>query len=209
MDWWPISLYVNNERPPFDDKDVRWAISSFIDRQQIVDVATSARPGLAAAAPRIPGSSPTSTVSRTSSPLQHSSTTEEGRGAPHQEGLEEGRPGVLGRRPGQPAQARHHRLRVERAGDRPRPGGAPKRQGVDASMSPPRLRRPVPEGPVHGRDLRPRRRGERPYYTLRLYQEQHRRGARRAPSTSPGGRTRPTTRSSTTCSSPTCGTSRA
>ncbi|HZL94605.1 MAG TPA: class I tRNA ligase family protein, partial [Vicinamibacterales bacterium] len=24
MDWWPISLYVNNERAPFDDKDVRW-----------------------------------------------------------------------------------------------------------------------------------------------------------------------------------------
>ena len=25
MDWWPLSLYVNNERPPFNDKDVRWA----------------------------------------------------------------------------------------------------------------------------------------------------------------------------------------
>ena len=38
MDWWPLSLYVNNERPPFNDKDIRWAISYFIDRQQIVDV---------------------------------------------------------------------------------------------------------------------------------------------------------------------------
>jgi peptide/nickel transport system substrate-binding protein len=38
MDWWPYSLYVNNESPPFNDKDIRWALSSFIDRQQIVDV---------------------------------------------------------------------------------------------------------------------------------------------------------------------------
>jgi len=38
MDWWPLSLYVNNERPPFNDKDVRWALSSFIDRQQVVEV---------------------------------------------------------------------------------------------------------------------------------------------------------------------------
>ncbi len=38
MDWWPSSLYVNNEHPPFNDKDIRWALSAFIDRQQIVDV---------------------------------------------------------------------------------------------------------------------------------------------------------------------------
>ncbi len=39
VDWWPLSLYVNNEVAPFDDKDVRWALSHYIDRNQIVQVA--------------------------------------------------------------------------------------------------------------------------------------------------------------------------
>ena len=38
MDWWPISLWVNNEVKPFDDKDVRWALSYYIDRKQLIDV---------------------------------------------------------------------------------------------------------------------------------------------------------------------------
>ncbi|HTC11270.1 MAG TPA: ABC transporter substrate-binding protein [Acetobacteraceae bacterium] len=38
VDWWPISLYVNNEAKPFDDKDVRWAVSYYLDRKTIIDV---------------------------------------------------------------------------------------------------------------------------------------------------------------------------
>ena len=39
VDWWPTSLYVNNEREPYNDPDVRWALSYFIDRDQIIEVA--------------------------------------------------------------------------------------------------------------------------------------------------------------------------
>jgi peptide/nickel transport system substrate-binding protein len=39
VDWWPLSLYVNNEVKPFDDRDVRWAISHYIDRKQLIEVA--------------------------------------------------------------------------------------------------------------------------------------------------------------------------
>ncbi len=39
VDWWPTSLYVNNELEPFSDPDVRWALSSFINRDQIIEVA--------------------------------------------------------------------------------------------------------------------------------------------------------------------------
>jgi len=41
VDWWPHSMYVNCEKAPWSDKNVRWALSSYIDRQKIVDVAWS------------------------------------------------------------------------------------------------------------------------------------------------------------------------
>ena len=37
-DWWPTSLYLNNERPPFNNPKFRWAISYLIDRQTLIDV---------------------------------------------------------------------------------------------------------------------------------------------------------------------------
>lgn len=48
MDWWPHSLYVNTRTGPTADKDIRWAISSYIDRDQIVDVAWSGAASTAA-----------------------------------------------------------------------------------------------------------------------------------------------------------------
>ncbi len=38
-DWWPHSLYVNNEVAPWDDPNVRWALSYYINREQIIDIA--------------------------------------------------------------------------------------------------------------------------------------------------------------------------
>ena len=39
IDWWPLSLYVNCSVPPFDKKEVRWAVSRYLDREKIVQVA--------------------------------------------------------------------------------------------------------------------------------------------------------------------------
>jgi peptide/nickel transport system substrate-binding protein len=39
VDWWPHSLYVNNEKEPWSDPNVRWALSSYLDRDQIIDIA--------------------------------------------------------------------------------------------------------------------------------------------------------------------------
>jgi peptide/nickel transport system substrate-binding protein len=38
-DWWPTSLYVDTTKAPWSDKDLRWALSYSIDRQQLIDVA--------------------------------------------------------------------------------------------------------------------------------------------------------------------------
>ena len=38
VDWWPTSLYVNTEKEPFNDPDVRWALSYYIDRDQVISV---------------------------------------------------------------------------------------------------------------------------------------------------------------------------
>ncbi len=39
VDWWPTSLYVNHEREPYNDPAVRWALSYYIDRDQLIAVA--------------------------------------------------------------------------------------------------------------------------------------------------------------------------
>ena len=41
VDWWPHSLYLNNEKAPYDDPDIRWAISYYLDRDQIIDIGWS------------------------------------------------------------------------------------------------------------------------------------------------------------------------
>jgi peptide/nickel transport system substrate-binding protein len=38
VDWWPTSLFVNNEVEPYDDANIRWAISKYINRDQVIEV---------------------------------------------------------------------------------------------------------------------------------------------------------------------------
>ncbi|MCB0062382.1 MAG: twin-arginine translocation signal domain-containing protein, partial [Caldilineaceae bacterium] len=39
MDWWPTSFWFNCDEGPFADKNVRWAVSYTIDREQMLQVA--------------------------------------------------------------------------------------------------------------------------------------------------------------------------
>ena len=36
-DWWPMGLGLNTKRPPFDNKNVRWAISYSINRDEVIE----------------------------------------------------------------------------------------------------------------------------------------------------------------------------
>ncbi|MEX2425398.1 MAG: ABC transporter substrate-binding protein [Thermomicrobiaceae bacterium] len=38
VDWWPTALFVNHEVEPFGEVDVRWAISHYINRDQMIEV---------------------------------------------------------------------------------------------------------------------------------------------------------------------------
>ncbi len=38
VDWWPISLFFNDSVPPYNNPDVRWAVSYYIDREQLIQV---------------------------------------------------------------------------------------------------------------------------------------------------------------------------
>ena len=39
VDWWPIGLLFNASEPPYNDKNVRWAVSYYINREQLIQVA--------------------------------------------------------------------------------------------------------------------------------------------------------------------------
>jgi len=39
LDWWPISLAFNTEIAPFDDPEIRWAISYSLDRDELIEFA--------------------------------------------------------------------------------------------------------------------------------------------------------------------------
>lgn len=39
LDWWPISLGFNHDIEPFDDPEIRWAISYALDRDEIIQFA--------------------------------------------------------------------------------------------------------------------------------------------------------------------------
>ena len=184
VDWWPISLYVNNEVKPFDDKDVRWALSHYIDRQQLIDVGylgasqVSSLP-MPPYPPLMPYFDAVKDLLAKYDTLAFD--PKKGDALLAGKGLQEGWR-RLDRCAGQEADAGHHRLRRGRAGDRSGAVGdaeAPRRRGLDEHAA--GLRRSVPEGPVRRLDLRPWRLDHRALFDAAAVSGRKRRGARRAP----------------------------
>jgi peptide/nickel transport system substrate-binding protein len=173
-DWWPASLYVNCERPPFNDKDVRWAISLFIDRDVVVDVGWSgASAPIALPMPDYPGLRPF--VDAVKTELQEWNTLEfnpqKGEALLTSKGWKKNSDGIWANSSGQP-------LKFDIITTTSFVAVAPvvaellKRQGIDASFSLPtnhgdRFNQGEYEASIYGHGGSVS--GD-PYFTLRLYQ---------------------------------------
>ena len=38
VDWWPVGLLFNASEPPYNDKRVRWAVSYYLNREQLIEI---------------------------------------------------------------------------------------------------------------------------------------------------------------------------
>ena len=162
---------------PFDDPDVRWALSYYIDRQQIVDVGWA---GAGAPSPLPMPSYPALQPvrrrrSRTCSTKYPTLEFDPKKGDAllEKKGWKKGSDGMWADASGSQAQARDHRLRARS----PAVGPVVSRAAEAGRASTPRyvhaagLRRPLPEGRVRRHALRPRRQRQATRTcTLRLYQ---------------------------------------
>ncbi len=173
MDWWPYSLYVNNERPPFNDRDIRWALSYFIDRQQIVQVSFSgAAEASALPMPYYPALRPY--YDSVKDLLQKSNTLEfnptKGAELLTKKGWKKDSAGFW-------ADAQGNRFKLDVIGFASLASIGPvlaeqlKRQGIDASFAmPPDFNERFSKGQFNGALYGHGGGVNDPYYTLRLYQ---------------------------------------
>ena len=163
VDWWPTSLYVNCEREPWSDADVRWALSYFIDRDQVIQVALGGAGSVSTLPlPTYPGLTPF--FESVSDLLEQYPTTEfnpdKGAALLAREGLGEERRRHVGERR-QDDRPRHQQLRRH---GRHRPGH--RRATAEAGRQrllrhAARLLRSLQSGRLQRRPLRPRRQRQR------------------------------------------------